>query len=81
VGVDVPPTCLGVGRSGFFRVVGAGVFGLGEGGADLQPGLRDGVGVFPGPVDTDLDLPGAVGDAGGDVEDEVAEGGDLGVGE
>ena len=52
-------------------------FGSGEGGADPQPGFGDGVGVFPGVVDTDLDLPGAAGDAGGDVQYEVAEGADL----
>ncbi len=61
------------------RVVGVVVVGLGEGGADGQPCVGDGCGVLPGVVDAELGLAGAVGDAGGDVQDEVAEGGDLGV--
>ena len=81
MGASVPPTCCRVGRSGVFPVVGTGTFGSGEGSADRLPRLGDGVGVFPGPVDPDTDLPGAPGDAGGDMQHEVAEGGDLSMGQ
>jgi hypothetical protein len=43
------------------------VLGLGEGGADSEPACCDGVGVFPGLVDAESCLPGAVGDAGAHV--------------
>ena len=56
-------------------------FRLSEGGADLQPALHDGVGVFPGFVDPDADPAGAAGDAGGTVQHEIAERRDLGVSE
>jgi hypothetical protein len=50
-----------------------------EGGADAQPAFGDGVGVFHGVVEAEVDAPGGAGDAGGDVQDEISKGGDLGV--
>ena len=79
MGAIVSPTCRGVGRSEVFRVVGTGVFGSGERGADPAPGFGDGLSVCPGAVETEPDLPGAVGDTRGDVQHEVAEGRDLRV--
>jgi hypothetical protein len=50
---------------------------LGEGGADAGPGGGDGVSPLPGCVDAQADLSGAAGEAGGHVQDPVAEGLDL----
>ena len=75
MGAPVQPTCLC--RPLRVLSVACGVFGSGEGGADFQPAVRDGVGVFPRLVDADPGLPVAASDAGGDVQYEVAEGADL----
>ena len=45
------------------------------------PGGGDRVCPAPGGVDAEPELSGAAGDAGGDVQDPVAEGGDLAAGE
>ena len=60
----------------------AGEVGLsGEGGAEALPGGGDRFGPAPGGVDAQPELAGSFGDAGGDVQDPVAEGGDLGAGQ
>ena len=63
------------------RVGGAGVWLLGESGADALPGGRDGGGPAPGGVDAQPSLAGASGDAGRDVQDPVAESVDLAAGQ
>jgi hypothetical protein len=65
---------------GSFGSWGQGI-GSGECGADRQPGFGDGAGVFAGVVDTEPDLSRAAGDAGGDMQHEVSEGGDLSMGQ
>lgn len=44
---------------------------------DAAPGGGDGLGPARGGVDAQPELSGAAGDAGGDVQDPVAEGGDF----
>lgn len=50
-----------------FRLVGAGMSGSGECGADACPGGGNRFGPPPGGVDREPDSSGAAGDAGGDV--------------
>ncbi len=78
--------CRGVGRAflgpvGLSVSVGRVVRALSEGGADGLPGGGDHRRPAPGRVDTQPDLPGSAGDAGRDVQDPVAERGDLHAGE
>ena len=64
-----------------FRLVGAGVSGLGERGADTCPGGGDRFGPPPSGVDRESGSSGAAGDAGGDGQDPLAEGVDFAAGQ